>query len=704
MKQKTVSILFLLSAMLLGGCGTIENPTTSLDPTTSSAAPTTSTPTPSTSTTPESSSSSSDEKQIITIAEALEIAKDYTNGASTERYYIHGTITAISNFVYGAMDIQDETGTINAYGTYGADGEKRYGDLDDKPVVGDEVTLYANLQNYNGTLEIKSGWIVDIIHHEQPFDPSEYTEMSIRDVREKEKGTKALVEGVVARITYANGKVPTGFFLIDNTSSIHVYDASVAALVKEGNKISLAGTKDYWILDTEINNAQKFGYQGACQLTSATIISNDKGNHDFDTSWIEEKTVKEVMELPITENITSLIYKVNAYVKKAQGTGFINYYINDLDGKTGSYVYTQCNGSDFAWMDEFDGKICTVYMSALNAKSTASGCNWRFVPVKIMDENYTFDTTKVGEYVFTYHIEGLWQETYTGDPVLEVPTTISSEILKFENAQISYESSNTNVAYFEESESKMFFHTKDNGEADITVSIAYGNNPIYQKQIHVKVETPVVGESITVKEAIDSEVGTTVTVKGIAGPSLVNKVGFYLIDESGAIAITTSADTLANIELGNEVILEGTRSVMGNDDATGIKGQICILDCELKGNLYGKHEYSTASFDSSKTLADLKAIPVTEVASAQVYVVDATFKKVENKNYSNFYVVSGETEILLYSASGNQYNWLSQYVGVTVSVELALCNWNKKKDNYRGCVLSVTDAEGVKTCNTLNYK
>ena len=119
-------------------------------------------------------------------------------------------------------------------------------------------------------------------------------------------------------------------------------------------------------------------------MDDAIVISNDKGSADFDKSWITESTVKEIMDTPVTEDITAKIFKVNALVKKAPGNGFTNYYIDDIDGVTGSYVYTQCNGGDFGWLDEFDGKICTVYLVALNAKASTSGCVCMSVYVRAM--------------------------------------------------------------------------------------------------------------------------------------------------------------------------------------------------------------------------------------------------------------------------------------------------------------------------------
>ena len=244
------------------------------------------------------------------------------------------------------------------------------------------VLLYCTLQNFNGnTRQAKSAWIIDFIPADKVVDESEYTKVSIADARNATVGAKLSVTGVVAAITYANGMIPSGVYLVDGTESIYVYSNDVAQRVAVGNTITVIGVRDNWILSTEATNAAKFGYKGCCQISDANLVSNDNGNSDFNKTWIPTSTVKEIIETPVTENITSTIFKVNALVKKVPGNGFVNYYFFDIDGETGAYTYTQCNGSDFAWLDAFDGKICTVYLSALNAKSTATDCYFRFVPV-----------------------------------------------------------------------------------------------------------------------------------------------------------------------------------------------------------------------------------------------------------------------------------------------------------------------------------
>ncbi len=656
--------------------------------------------------TSESSSSSSKDfdYELTSIADAIEIANQHTT-ATTERYYIYGTITEISNETYGSMTIKDETGSIYAYGTYGADGKGRYNVLDNKPQVGDEVVLYSTLCVYNGTPEIKSGWIVWQSTKEKEFDEDDYEAKTIAEAREMSVGSLVKVSGVVARITYANGMVPSGFYVIDNASSIYIH-SSLAAKVKEGNNVTICGSVDFWILDTEKTSADKIGYKGSCQLSDITITENDNSTDNvFDKSWIEETTIKDIMETSAAENITNKIFKVNSYVKKASNPSFVNYYFDDIDGVTGSYTYTQCNGSDFSWLDEFDGKICTVYLTAINAKCNASGAVWRFMPIEVKDEGYTFDAKGVNEYVWNYHIKDLFRESYTGDPVLEVPTSISSEILGFENATISYSSSNTDVAYFETSDSKTIFHIKDDGSATITVNISYGSNDTLTKTFNVSSAASVVDDAITVKEAIDAENQEEVTVRGIAGPSLVNQTGFYLIDETGVIAIKTTSETMSEISLGNEVVFKGTKTKgYGTKEGYTAVGQTCILDSTLVANLYGKHDYSRNTFITGKTLADIYGLDVAEDHSTEVYTVTGKVNKVESGYYTTITIVDGSTKLSVYCSSASQYNWLANAFAsdTELTFDIAPCNWNGKK-YYTGCVLSATDGT-TRVDNTLNYK
>lgn len=636
----------------------------------------------------------------VTVAKALELCGEPGN-ITEERYYIRATVKTVSNVSYGEMYIEDESGEIYVYGTYDFDGVKTFAQLDNKPQRGDTVVLACILQNYNGTKEVKNARLVGYIHNEA--DISDYTEMDIATARTKDAGELIIVDGVVARITYADGYKPCGVILVDETGSIYVYGADVAGNAQIGNKIKVAAVKDYWILDTEKNSANKFGYKGCNQLSDAILIENDKGNHDFDKTSIEETTVKTIMDTPVTEDITTKIFKVNALVKKVVGTGFTNYYIDDIDGKTGSYVYTQCSGGDFAWLDEFDGKICTVYLTALNAKSNASGCVWRFLPIAVKDEGYTFDVNNAAEYTVTYHGLTQFLSKYTGDPAIILDTVISSELLGFNGATLTYSSSNEDVIYFTNEDGIITFHGKNAGTATVTVTAKH-NEKTHTGTVEITILENIDVDFITVEEAIATPKDTDVVVKGIVGPSLVNQTGFYLFGEDGSmIAVRVDASAFEGLSIGNEVIISGMRERYIKDDSYESYGQDAIVNGVIIANYYGNHEYSTEKFITGKTLADIKNLDITESHSTEVYVVKAVVEVIETQYFTNLKITYDGVELTLYCKSASQYNWLKQYAGQEITIEVAPCNWNDKKDCYRGCVLAVVHDDGTKTYNTLNF-
>ena len=635
----------------------------------------------------------------ITIAEALELCGEVGN-ITEERYYIRATVDSVDNAQYGAMTISDDTGSIYVYGTYSADGSISYAEMSEKPYKGDEVLLHCILQNYNGTKEVKNARLIEFVSKPSDVDESAYSDMSVAAVRDAASGTLAKVDGVVARITYAFGMKPSGFYLVDETQSVYVYDSDVAQRVAIGNKVTVLGSKTYWVLDSEKNNAEKFGYKGCCQLEDATLLSNDeKTDNAFDKSWIQESTVKQIMETPVSENITTSIYKVNALVKKVEGKGFVNYYFNDIDGVTGSYVYTQCSGSDFEWLDAFDGKICTVYLSAMNAKSTASDCIYRFLPILVEDNGFAFDTANTAEHVVKYYGLNQFIPTYSGNPQLELITSVSSELLGFNNATISYSSSDSAVISFDEAGGKTVMNCLSSGKVTVSITGSYGGKT-YSESIEITVTVAENFESLTVGQAIAAAKGETVTVKGVVGPSLVNKSGFYLIDDSGVIAVLVDASVFDTINIGDEVVIKGTRHI-NTKGGENYFGQSCINDAAVLANYYGGHEYSTATFITDKTLADFYALDAKVDYSTSVFVLKATVNLVETAYYTNIELVNGGTKVSLYCSSAGQYSWLKAYAGSEVTLEVAACNWNDKT-YYRGCVLAV-HTEGGKVVNALNF-
>ena len=639
----------------------------------------------------------------LTIAEAIEHSKNFPNAPSTDRFYITATIKTVTDARFGAMVIEDETGEISVYNSKNADGSVNYENMEDKPIKGDTVKVFATLQSFNGNSEIKEAYIVEFTHNAPPINPDDYSLSTIADARNIADGEIVKVQGVVARITFADGMKPMGFILIDGTSSIYVYDGDIAARVAIGNTVTIAGAKDHWILESEQNGANKFEYKGCNQITNAVLVANDNGNSDFDKSWMTETTVKEILDTPVNEDISTIVYKVTALVKEVPGSNFTNYYFFDLDGETGSYAYSQCGGDDFEWVRAFDGKICTVYLTALNAKSSASDCFWRLLPISIVDENFTFDVANAPQFAIDYYALGQFRNVYNNDPAIELVTSVSSELLGFAGATISYASSDENVVKFTTTDGKTVMNCVEYGTATITITATHGDNTA-TATVTVKYEKAVEYDFITVEEAILAEEDSTVIVKGIVGPSLVNRDGFYLMGENGLIAVITTMATLEELDIGNEVIIEGKRETFMDPSSTKARfGQTSIVDAKVLVNNEGNHTYNDDYFITGKDAEYLSKLPATEDHTTEVYVMTI---KAEYANYGYYTTLTVKdadgNKLSLYMSSADQYSWMSDYYGQEITVEVAPCNWNDK-DYYVGCILAIVLEDGTKIYNTSKF-
>ena len=246
---------------------------------------------------------------------------------------------------------------------------------------------------------------------------------------------------------------------------------------------------------------------------------------------------------------------------------------------------------------------------------------------------------------------------------------------------------------------KWQMHCLSSGTATVTITGSYGGQTYSET---VEISATIAKEEVkapTVSETIAKEVGAEVTVKGIVGPSLVNKVGFYLIDDTGIIAVLTDEATMATLLIGHEVVLSGVRHLNTKD---ADYGQTCIKDAKVVTNNYGSHDYSTSFFVTDKTITDIYNLNVDTDYTTTVYVAKATVVVEENQYYTNILLSDGTSKLRLYCSSAKQYNWLKAFAGQEVTVEVAACNWNSK-NYYTGCVLAVRNADGTKTYNELNF-
>ena len=237
---------------------------------------------------------------------------------------------------------------------------------------------------------------------------------------------------------------------------------------------------------------------------------------------------------------------------------------------------------------------------------------------------------------------------------------------------------------------------KVNGKEAINIIAGYYCFPIDSAQSIVTVDFYKI---LTVAEAIATNVDETIVVEGIVGPSLVNQTGFYLIDETGVIALRMAVDEFNNFSQGNHVVIIGTRAQFKSSDT--VAGQSTVVDAELVHNYYGKHEYSTATFKTT-TLADIAGLLDLTMNdyTNQVYIVEAS---IYSEKFTNM-IENDQDSIFIYCSGADQVAWAVEAAdGQVVKMEIALCNWNARSP-YKCAILAIYLEDGSKIVNPYNFE
>lgn len=112
------------------------------------------------------------EQRFISTEATLATCQDVINGADGSIYIVEGTVTSISNTLYGNWYLEDETGSIYIYGTLDANGaEQNFESLG--IAVGDKVRVRGPKKTYNGTVELVDVTVLSIEKALIAVDPSE---------------------------------------------------------------------------------------------------------------------------------------------------------------------------------------------------------------------------------------------------------------------------------------------------------------------------------------------------------------------------------------------------------------------------------------------------------------------------------------------------------------------------------------------------
>ena len=214
----------------------------------------------------------------LSVKDAIDLGASKEHNAYTAgKYYVTGIITEVYNEQYGNMKIKDAEGNIlTVYGTYNADGTVRYDALEVKPVAGDEITVYGIIGQYNGTPQIKNGWITK--HTAAGGSPETPTEpvtppasLAVVDSITVGKAYKfGMVQQKAGKTVYLKGGMD-GYYMATTEDA----SAAIDVFVEEANGgyylyAMIDGTKTYInmvISGTHVN--------GAYEATASTVYTWD---------------------------------------------------------------------------------------------------------------------------------------------------------------------------------------------------------------------------------------------------------------------------------------------------------------------------------------------------------------------------------------------------------------------------------------------
>ncbi len=186
----------------------------------------------------------------LTIEQAIALGNLYTKDSYTaDSYFVVGTITELKHTTYGNVYISDANGNkLYVYGILSADGTLKYNQLENKPVVGDTVKLYAPVGKYDEA-QMKNACLIDLQAHTHNYN--ETPDIKI-DATCTEDGSKLFYcticgyENVVTIAspghTYGEGTVTAPTCSTEGYTS---YTCSVCGNVKKDTIVPATGTHNY---------------------------------------------------------------------------------------------------------------------------------------------------------------------------------------------------------------------------------------------------------------------------------------------------------------------------------------------------------------------------------------------------------------------------------------------------------------------------
>lgn len=336
------------------------------------------------------------------VDDALKVAGTLTKGNSTtDKYYIKGIVSEITELStsYGnaTFKITVDGKTILVFRAKN-EGNQNFTSTDDL-YVGDEVVIYGNITNYNGTLEITNCYVVsnNKVARPEPIEEPEVVDKTLQEIIDMDDATNKETSYKITVIVLGWGK------------SLTSYDA---ASNKYGNMIV-----------SDLEGLNKIVVFGATATISALVWDSTNGKYtytnkqDFLTNAITKSiNIGDTLELIVIRDSYNGNTQLNAIVTKVTPKPAVtSNLIFDLDGGTCADLptsYEEGNelslptptkeGYDFlGW--EYNGTIITSITATMTGDLTLTA-KWKESGTTLYFEKVTSvnDITDDGLYLIVY--------------------------------------------------------------------------------------------------------------------------------------------------------------------------------------------------------------------------------------------------------------------------------------------------------------
>ena len=259
------------------------------------------------------------EDDPYSVDDALKVAGTLTKGNSTtDKYYIKGIVSEITELStsYGnaTFKITVDGKTILVFRAKN-EGNQNFTSTDDL-YVGDEVVIYGNITNYNGTLEITNCYVVsnNKVARPEPIEEPEVVDKTLQEIIDMDDATNKEASYKITVIVLGWGKSLTSY---DTTAN------------KYGNMIV-----------SDLEGLNKIVVFGATATISALVWDSTNGKYtytnkqDFLTNAITKSiNIGDTLELIVIRDSYNGNTQLNAIVTKVTTKPAVtSNIVFDLDG------------------------------------------------------------------------------------------------------------------------------------------------------------------------------------------------------------------------------------------------------------------------------------------------------------------------------------------------------------------------------------